>query len=85
MLLHANAVAKDCATGVGTGWIDGDNAERVFLFAIMLGQLIDKSAFAGSGSPCDTYSQGFARVREQFFEQLNPSGCVVLDGRNSAG
>ena len=61
MLLHANAVAENCAAGIGTGGIDRDNADGVFLFAIMFRQLIDERAFAGAGGAGQTDGASLSR------------------------
>src|SRR5215471_12254045 len=46
VVLHANTVAQNRASGVRTGGIDGDDADFLVICAIQLGKLIDQSAFA---------------------------------------
>ena len=42
MLLHANAVAKNCTAGVRTRRVNRDNSNRVVFLAIETGQLINQ-------------------------------------------
>src|SRR3954470_5982256 len=85
MLLHTNAVAKNCSAGVRTGGIDRDNSDGLLLLAIMLGQVIDQRAFAGAGRARQADCSRFTCVREYFLEQINPSGRMVLDRGDRAG
>ena len=64
MLLHADAIAEDCAAGVWTGWIDSDNADGVFLLAVVFCQLIDEGALAGAGGSSKADGSSFSCVRE---------------------
>ena len=56
----------------------------ILRLSIQLGELIDQRTLARSGRSGDADGQRFARVREKFFEQLDPAGCMILDGGNSA-
>ena len=46
MLLHANAVAQNRPTGVGTGRVNRDDSNCTILFSIMPRQMINQSALA---------------------------------------
>ena len=58
--LHANAIAENCAAGVWTGGIDGDDADRFACCAIMCSEAIDERALAGAGraGDADRYRRG---------------------------
>ena len=67
MILHADAVAKNRAARVGTGWIDRDDADAAVLLlfmAIVLGKLIDQRALARSGRASQANGAGVAGIRE---------------------
>ena len=52
---------------------------------ILARELIDQRAFAGSGGAGESDDAGVAGVRKKSFEQIGPSGRVVLDGGDGAG
>ena len=85
MILHADAVAENRAAGVGTGRIDGDDADGAVLLAIVLGELIDQGALPCSRRAGETDDACFARMREEGFQQVGPARGTVLDRRDSAG
>ena len=85
MVLHANAVAENRAPGVGTGRIDSDDPNCAVFFAIVLSQLIDQRALACTGRAGQPNGERLARVREKFFEQIDPSRRMVLDSRDRSG
>ena len=84
MLLHANAVAQNRAAGVGAGGIDGDDADRRSLLAIVVCQLIDQRALARAGRAGEPEYPRLAAVRKQGLQQLRPSRRVILDGGDGA-
>lgn len=85
MVLHADAVAENCAASVRAGGIDGDDGDGAILLAIEPGELIDKGAFARSGRTGQADDPGFAGVWKDGFEQIGPARRAILNARNGAG
>ena len=75
MILHANAIAQNRSASVGTGGVDGDNADGTIIFAIEAGQLIDQRALARSGRPRQPKHTGFPAVWEQSFSNSDHPGA----------
>ena len=79
MLLHANAVAENRASGVRAGRVNRNDSYRALFLAIVLGQLIDQRTL-----PCTRGARQPNRARpsakgEKSLEQVNPSGRVILN------
>src|SRR5262249_11451861 len=79
VVLHADAVAEDGATGVGAGGIDGDDADFLVPFAIELGELVHQRALARARRPGNADGQGASGVREKLLEQFDPARRMVLN------
>jgi hypothetical protein len=79
MLLHPNAIAKDRATCVGTGRVDGDDAQRFAIAAIVASQLIDEGALPRSGRTGQTHDAGPATKGKQRLQQLARLGRSVFN------
>ena len=85
VVLHANAVAQNRAAGVGAGRVDGDDADGLIFFAIVLGELIDQRALPCSGRAGQTDDARVAGVREESLEQVGAAGLAILDDGDGAG
>ena len=64
MVLHSDAVAKDCPTRVGTARIDRNYADSFLLLSIVFGKLIDQRALAGAGCPRQAENSSVTGVME---------------------
>src|SRR5437868_650510 len=84
MILHANAVAENCASGVRTGGIDRDDASRASLLAVELRELVDQRALAGAGRTRKSEHAGLAGVGKQCFEQFRVASRAILDRTDDA-
>src|SRR5690242_623219 len=85
MVLHANAIAQNRATRVGTCRIDRDDPDLLVLFAISLGQLVYQRALSCSRGSGQADRERSPSVRKQLFQQFSPSWSMVFDNRNSTG
>ena len=70
MILHANAVSENRPARIRTRRINRDDADRLLLFAILFGELIDERALARSRSASEPDDARLATMREECFEQL---------------
>src|SRR5580693_64235 len=85
MFLHADAVSQNRSARVGTRRIHSDYAYAAVVFAIEARKLIDQRALPCSGRPSQSQHARLSAVLKQRLEQLGPSRCAVLHGRDSAG
>ncbi len=85
MILHADAVAQNRSAGVRTGRVHGDDADGLVVLAVVLGQLVDQRALAGSRRARQTENARMAGVGEESLEQFRPAGAAILDGGDGAG
>jgi hypothetical protein len=85
MILHADAVAEDGAARVRRCGIHRDDTDGPIFFSIVVRQLIDQRALAGTRSTSQADYAGFAGVREQSLEQVEGAGRAVFDGGDGAG
>jgi hypothetical protein len=79
VILHADAVAEDRTARLRTGRVNRNNADRLTLFAIVFGQLIDERALARAGRASHADDSRPAGMRKERFEQIRPAGTAVLD------
>ncbi len=66
MSLHADAIAKNRAAGVGTCRIDGNNPNVIPLRSIMRGQPIDQRALPRSGCASNPDDKRLSLCQEKF-------------------
>src|SRR4029077_13191470 len=85
MSLHPDAIAEDRPARVRTCRIDRDNADLFLLRAIVSAQAIDKSAFAGAGSPGYSGEVGPPGARKNMPQQLLSFRQVVLNRGDCPG
>ena len=64
MLLHANPVTENRSPGVGTGGINGDNADAPVFLAVLTGQMVDQRTLARPRSAGESDDAGPAGMRE---------------------
>ena len=83
MPLHTDAIAQNCAPGIGAGGIDGNDADLLLLGAVMRGQPIHQGAFAGARRASDASEIGLASPRKQNAQQLFRFLLMIFDGGNS--
>src|SRR5258705_4681680 len=79
VVLHADAIAENGAAGVGTGRVDGDDAQRLFLFSIEARELIDERALPRSRRAGKTQYAGLAAEREKSFQQFGRLRAADFD------
>lgn len=79
MLLHADTIAQNRATGVWARRIDRDDAHSPILFAIVAGKLIDQCAFSGARRTGQSEYPRMPAVWEERLEQFRPAWRPVLD------
>jgi hypothetical protein len=84
VVLHADAVAQNRAAGVGTGGVDGNDAQGAAGPAVELSQLVDQRALAGSWRAGQAEDAGAAAEGEQRLEQIGASGGAVLHRADGA-
>ena len=84
-VLHPDAVAEECAAGVGAGGVDGDDADGVAAAALFAGECADDGAFAGAGGAGDTDDSGVAGARVESADGFEAGGGAVFHVGDSAG
>ena len=82
---HANAIAEDGAAGVGTGGVNGNDADRLILLTVVFGELVDQRALACSGCSGETQNASVTGVWKKTFQQVGAAGLAVFNGRDGAG
>src|SRR5580765_634778 len=82
--LHANSIAEDSASGVGTGGIDSDDADGFFVFAMVRGKAIDEGAFASARSTGNAREIGGTRLRKKNLEERLGFRRVIFYGSDGA-
>src|SRR6266852_1317550 len=79
MILHANPISQQCASGKGTGWIDREYA-NFFLPAAEFGRYgIDESAFSRARAAGDTDNMSVTRARIETFQYRLGQGISIID------
>lgn len=84
MLLHANAVAENRATGIRTRGVDSNDAHGAIVLAIMPRQLINQRTLPRSRRPGEANHACMTGMREQRLQQFRPSRVTVLYNADSA-
>ena len=85
MVLHADAITENCATGIRTAGIDGDDSDGAVFFAIVLRQLVDQRALARARRAGQADGSCASGMRKERFEQIDPARRVVLNRRDRTG
>ena len=83
--LHADTIAEDCAAGVGTGGIYGDDTDAFVLLAVLGGDAIDQCAFSRAGCTGDSGEIGGTSLREKNFQQRLGLRGMIFNSSDSAG
>ena len=85
MVLHADAVAQNCAAGIGARRIDRDDAYRPVFLAIVSSELIHQRALPRAGGARESKDARMSAVRKESLKQFGPSQCAVLDRADGTG
>jgi hypothetical protein len=85
MVLHPYAIAQNRSARVGTRRVNRNDSHGLILFAVMLGELVDQSALAGSRSSGEPDDTRVPSVRKERLEQVGPAGEAILNDGNGAG
>ena len=79
MALHADAIAQDRAAGERAGGVDGDDADRFLLGAIVGRQAVHQRALAGARRAGDADAIGASGVGKKLLQELFGLGRTIFD------
>ena len=85
MILHADAVAENCAAGKRAGGIDGKHADGLALGAKAARQSVDQRALPCAGRAGYAYAQRSAGIRETLRQDFAGNRRCIFNQRDGPG